>query len=480
MSSGPVSLPSRVQRQQSALLAIAASWPHVEADLDGAIRAITETAVWALDLERVSIWLFDEARTKITCKDLYERSPARHQRGAELEARDYPRYFAALAQEEVVAAADAHTDPRTSEFSRSYLTPLGIGAMLDAPIRSGGGVVGVLCHEHVGGEREFFVDEQNTANYLASLVSLALELERRRRTERELEQSLSLLRAAFDATGEGILAVDKKGSVIAHNQRFVEIWGVPKELLGPAGDGGPRLRYLAEQTRDPDGYVARARSLSAEPAAESSDLIELRDGRSIERTSRPQWLSGEVIGRVWSYRDVTHARRVEAQLRASEEQLRQIASHDALTGLFNRRHLHERLSDEIARAERHGHTFALAMLDIDHFKRVNDEHGHQTGDEVLKAFAKDLTGRLRKTDAVGRWGGEEFLLILPETPKSAALGLLEELREQVAREREGLPRFTVSVGLAEYPTDAGALLPLVAAADARLYEAKRAGRNRVR
>ena len=107
MSTGPVSLPSRVQRQQAALLAIAASWRHHEADLDGALRAITETAVSAMDVERASVWLFDEARAKIVCEDLFERTPGRHSRGVELAARDFPRYFAALGTEEVIAASDA-------------------------------------------------------------------------------------------------------------------------------------------------------------------------------------------------------------------------------------------------------------------------------------------------------------------------------------------------------------------------------------
>ena len=214
MSTGPVSLPSRVQRQQAALLEIAASWRHHEADLDGALRAITETAVSAMDVERASVWLFDEARAKIVCEDLFERTPGRHSRGVELAARDFPRYFAALGTEEVIAASDAHSDPRTSEFSESYLSALGIGAMLDAPIRSGGRIVGVLCHEHVGDERSFLADEQNTASYLASLVSLSLELKRRRQSEQQLAESLSLLRAAFDATSEGILALDRGGPSI--------------------------------------------------------------------------------------------------------------------------------------------------------------------------------------------------------------------------------------------------------------------------
>jgi diguanylate cyclase (GGDEF)-like protein len=473
-------LPTRIQRQQSALLEIGTRWRRYEGNLADALPVITETAVAAVDVERASVWLFDDARTKIVCEDLFERSPGRHARGTELRATDFPQYFAALDSEEVIAAGDAHRDPRTREFSESYLRPLGIGAMLDAPIRSGGRVVGVLCHEHVGGEREFFADEQNTASYLATLVSLALELRRHRRSEADLARSLSLLRAAFEATGEGILAVDRSGSVISHNQRFMEIWSLPLELLGPKGDNGPRLRELSQRTRDPDGFVARALEISKEPQCETADLVELVDGRTIERTSRPQWLGGEVIGRVWSYRDITHLRRMEAALRASEEQLRELAHHDALTGLHNRRYLHQRLNEEIARARRSKKPFALAMLDIDYFKNINDEHGHQMGDEVLCAFAADLLGRLRKTDCVGRWGGEEFLLILPETSREGALGLLDELRKRAGRPREGLPRFTVSAGVTELPAEGDDALALVGAADEHLYAAKDAGRDCVR
>ncbi len=462
------------------MLAIGRAWRHYESDVGGAMRVITETAVSALDVERASVWLLTNDRHELVCDDLFERTPATHSNGVRLRADDYPSYFAALELEEVIAAEDAHHDPRTSEFSQSYLAPLGIGAMLDAPIRSGGHVVGVLCHEHVGPAREFFLDEQNTANYLASLASLALELRKRLESETELAESLSLLRAAFEATGEGILAVDHQGAVVEFNQRFIDMWDVPGELLGPAGDGGPRLAHLASKTIDPEGYVARARQVFADTEAEAVDLFTLVDGRSIERTSRPQWLGGKAIGRVWSFRDVTQQKRIEAALRASEARQSELASRDPLTDLYNRRHVHQHLAEEIVRARRTGRAFTIAMIDLDHFKDINDAHGHQVGDLVLRAFAEDLVLRIRRTDLAGRWGGEEFLLVLPETPKDSAMNLLEELRQQVGRERPTLPRFTVSIGVAEFPSDGTDILPLVAVADERLYAAKRAGRNCIR
>jgi diguanylate cyclase (GGDEF)-like protein/PAS domain S-box-containing protein len=476
----PPSLTARLQRQQAALLSIARSWKNYESDVDVALRAITETAADALDIDRVSVWLLGDDPSTLVCEDLFDRRQAQHSEGLVLRAQEYPAYFTALQTEEVIAADNAHQDQRTREFSASYLTPLGIGAMLDAPIRVAGRVRGVVCHEHVGGPREFQIDEQNAASYLASLASLTLEFRRRTQMELELAHSLSLLRAAFEATGEAILAVDQNGSVVEHNRRFIEMWQIPEELLGKAGDGGPRLEFLGRQTKDPAGFVRRARELSTERTTESLDQLDLLDGRTIERTGRPQWLNGEVIGRVWSYRDISKSKRVEEALRESEARQREIANHDGLTGLHNRRHILERLNEEVARSERTLERFSVAMLDLDHFKQVNDEHGHVVGDDVLRTFARELTARLRKTDRAGRYGGEEFLIVLPHTRVAGARQLVEDVREHVARKRENMPHFTVSAGVAEYPGDATEVTRLIEVADERLYQAKREGRNRVR
>jgi len=472
-------LAERVQRQQAALLEIGREWRRYQTDVELAIRAITETAVTALDVERASVWLLDDAGERLLCEDLYERRAQRHSKGLELRAEQYPSYFAALRSNEVIAASDAQSDARTREFCSSYLKPLGIGAMLDAPVHSSRGVLGVLCHEHVGAPREFPVDEQNTANHLAHLVSLALAFRQRRSAESELAASVSLLRTTMESIGEAILAVDRRGSVVTYNQQLIELWQLPLALLGPAGDGGPRLRHIAEQTTQPEEFLRRARAIFNEPESEFTELIELRDGRSVERTSRPHRLESEVIGRVWSYRDVTHLRQMEAALRESEARLLELASRDALTGLFNRRTLSEQLQHEVARGRRSGREFSVAMLDLDYFKRINDTFGHQTGDLVLQAFSHDLTHRLRKTDVIGRWGGEEFLLILPETKRDQAFDLLDGIREHVARERTVVPSFTISAGIAEFPADGTDVQALVAVADARMYEAKRTGRNLV-
>jgi signal transduction histidine kinase len=158
-------------------------------DLKAALAELTEAATRTLEVERASVWLFDEARTKITCVDLYEGSARTHSDGVALEARHYPSYFAALSTERTINAHDAHTDPRTCEFSASYLTPLGITSMLDAPIWVGGHMVGVACHEHVGPRRHWSIEEENFAGSIADMASLAVEAHERRRAEEALRQA---------------------------------------------------------------------------------------------------------------------------------------------------------------------------------------------------------------------------------------------------------------------------------------------------
>ncbi|HEX6862435.1 MAG TPA: GAF domain-containing protein, partial [Thermoanaerobaculia bacterium] len=125
------------------LVRLAKSEAAATGDLDAALRELAEAAAETLQVERASVWFFDEARTRIDCVELYEKGPNRHSRGATLAASDFPSYFRGLEEERAIVAHDAHRDPTTREFSASYLTPLGIGAMLDAPIRVRGRMAGV-------------------------------------------------------------------------------------------------------------------------------------------------------------------------------------------------------------------------------------------------------------------------------------------------------------------------------------------------
>lgn len=175
--------------------------------------------------------------------------------------------------------------------------------------------------------------------------------------------------------------------------------------------------------------------------------------------------------------------RVHAALRVKQlqDQLERVSRTDVLTGLHNRRQLEETLQRVGSGAKRHGYPVALLLLDVDRFKAVNDERGHQVGDEVLVEVARRLAGDLRTEDLVGRWGGEEFLVVLPHTGTAAAAVLAERLRKVVCASpvetSSGPVPVTISVGgaAAEGPGDHD----LLRLADEQLYAAKRAGRDRV-
>ncbi len=157
-----------------------------DGDVLGSLREITEAACELLDTARSSVWIFDAAQISIRCLDLFVVSDGSHDAGTELFAKDFPGYFEALKTERTIAAVDAHTDPRTSEFSAPYLVPLGIGAMLDAPIRVGGRMVGVICNEQLGAARAWNVDDELLAGVLADYVAIAILSSERRAAEEQL------------------------------------------------------------------------------------------------------------------------------------------------------------------------------------------------------------------------------------------------------------------------------------------------------
>lgn len=165
------------------------------------------------------------------------------------------------------------------------------------------------------------------------------------------------------------------------------------------------------------------------------------------------------------------------------ERTRTLAIRDGLTGLFNHRHFQEQLSEEVKEADVKGESLSLMLLDIDHFKKLNDRYGHPAGDEVLKGLARTLERNSRETDTVARYGGEEFALILPRTEPNLGARMGESLRESIEKacfivDKDSLS-ITVSVGLASYPQQTRSKEDLIGLADAALYKAKEEGRNRV-
>ncbi|MES2352869.1 MAG: diguanylate cyclase [Pseudomonadota bacterium] len=179
--------------------------------------------------------------------------------------------------------------------------------------------------------------------------------------------------------------------------------------------------------------------------------------------------------------DVTDISIIQRQLQSALVALGESANRDGLTGIYNRRHLEERLAQEFSRCKRYGGGFSLLMFDLDHFKRVNDQYGHLGGDAVLRAAAARVTNVIRTADIFGRYGGEEFALILPETDLAAATIVGEKVRKAIGEtpiEFDGQKlTATTSVGITTMRSDLPAYEALIHEADTALYRAKGLGRN---
>lgn len=201
-------------------------------------------------------------------------------------------------------------------------------------------------------------------------------------------------------------------------------------------------------------------------------LVWVRDrGRVCERDE--QGNATRIVGMV---HDITASK-------ALEQKLRQQASYDDLTGLLNRRAGYIHFRKQLSYAQRYKHEFTLCLIDLDHFKAINDQYGHMTGDRVLKHFVEQMSGSIRQSDTLMRWGGEEFLLLLPKTDVQSAKSLVEQLQNKVITTpifvggREVMVSF--SAGLAAFPEHADNLDGLISGADDGLYRAKDSGRNQV-
>ncbi len=198
------------------------------------------------------------------------------------------------------------------------------------------------------------------------------------------------------------------------------------------------------------------------------------------------WISGELARDPLTYVYVTFSTAVVLSvfgyvLGRQADRLYELSSTDALTGLNNRRHLQERLEEECARAERYGSMLSLLLIDLDGLKELNDRLGHRAGDAALRRAASAIRSGSRASDVGARWGGDEFVVLAPDTSLDEAAHLAERIRSFVEEVTTGGPEITVSVGVATFDPARWSATPeaLVRVADTALYDAKRAGRNRV-
>ena len=198
----------RVQARNRALVELAMQGALFQGDLILALRVVTETAAAALAVARASVWLFEEDREQLRCSDLYDARSRRHDSGAVLSVSGFPEYSAALQAQRLTSASDVRTDPRASSLFERHLMEEGIVSTLDAPIRSGGEVVGIVRHDHVGDPRTWQPEDEDFVGSIAGMISLAIEGAERRRAEQALADSESRYRALFENSPAALWSED--------------------------------------------------------------------------------------------------------------------------------------------------------------------------------------------------------------------------------------------------------------------------------
>jgi diguanylate cyclase (GGDEF)-like protein/PAS domain S-box-containing protein len=292
---------------------------------------------------------------------------------------------------------------------------------------------------------------------------------------RRLDAALGDLQATLESTADGLLVTDLAGRIRHFNRRFATMWELPEDLLSQRSDDAV-FEWMRRSVADPRAYMRRLAAIDEATMLQASDLVQLHSGRTFERVTRPQLSRGRPIGRVFSFRDLTE--RIEAH-----RLIEQLAHHDALTGLPNRQHFAGRVEQAIATAQREHRPFALAVINLDHFKRINESFGHALGDKVLVEAAERIKGALRQVDSVARVSGDEFVALLHQADARGAQAIAQRVVDALQRphHHEGVAfTVTASLGVALFPGDGRDAEGLFGAADAAVREVKRTGRAGIR
>jgi diguanylate cyclase (GGDEF)-like protein/PAS domain S-box-containing protein len=273
--------------------------------------------------------------------------------------------------------------------------------------------------------------------------------------------------AIIQTTSDGFCITDGSGNFLVVNESYCKLLGYSMaELMD---------KNIADIEVTEKSEIIATRLFKI--INEGSDLFATKytrkNGTEIDVEITITYLNKNDGGRFYSFvRDITDRKKLEADLLRS-------ATYDNLTGIYNRNALDEKIETEMQRVQRHGNIFSLIMLDVDDFKHINDSLGHHAGDKVLKSIGELLSNNVRLLDSVGRWGGEEFMILLPETNKSEALIVAEKLRTTLADYRIGeFDNVTASIGVTTYQTD-DTLDSLLKRVDDLMYSAKTTGKNRI-
>ncbi|BBI99087.1 hypothetical protein FGKAn22_07800 [Ferrigenium kumadai] len=379
----------------------------------------------------------------------------------------------------------------TSEKDEQFAMSLGADRFIRRPIESDdliGIVKDVVAKQRAGHTPSLPAQEKEEASYLAEYAErvvskleqkvndLEVEIAARKQAEQQLNQYTEEVEDLYNRAPCGYHSLDKDGVFVRINDTELSWLGYTREeLVG-------KMNFADLITRD----SLKAFQECFSHLKEHGSVLDIEfDMLRKDGTVLPVLMNASVVKddngdylmcRATVY-DIT-------ERKALQQELERQARTDSLTGISNRRYFMQRAEQELGRSRRFGHTLSMLMLDIDFFKAVNDNHGHAAGDMVLILLAKIACNAVRDVDVLGRIGGEEFAILLPETDTQMAAQVAERLRQEI--ETASVPieqgpaiHFTISIGVATLRDDDAGIDALLKHADQALYEAKQTGRNRV-
>jgi len=436
-------------------------------DKKSALNAFVTTCATQLEVARVGIWFFESEHTQLVCRVFYNQGELSDPEQV-LCLSDFPEYFQALEDDGFISADDVLLHPATREFSEQYLIPLGISSMMSTPIYSKGCIEGIICYEHIGSKRIWRVEEEEFSRSVSDLCTQALLEEKRQ----QAEKGLKLLARVFSDTHEGITITDANKVIVDVNPAFCDITGYSREEVvgknpGLLSSGRHNVQFYTDmwQTIEQHGYWQGEvwnRRKNGKIYAELLSISTLWNE------------AGDVINYVGMFSDIT-------QNKKQQEELTLMAHYDVLTGLPNRALFIDRFHQAIAHSQYSETQLAICFLDLDKFKPVNDNYGHDVGDQLLIQVSERIKGCLRQEDTVSRQGGDEFALLLGD------LLSVEDCHQTLDKIHHALVQpfvinniehtISASSGFTLYPMDDGDIDTLLRHADQAMYQSKQLGRN---
>ena len=498
----------RADDQRAAMLRLLTTEQVQQADLSGIVKALTRELAQTLGVERVGVWMYSEDGTRLQCRSLYQLSEQRWLATPVLAVADYPAYFAALSGKGCLCIEDANAAPELAELKEAYLRPLGIGAMLDAGINLAGRWIGVLCLEHVGPTRAWYADEQAFVGTAAAMVAEMVADAERARAERAIRaiaagvanspqdrfylQIVSNLASLFDAEIAYVGVLQSDGITLT----TLALWsdGQEQPNLTYSLKGTPCERVLSGAgcqysegvcERFPEDEMLNEMGAEGYVGAPFFDS----DGHRLGLVGVIKRSQLEVNDNTAGILNIFAARcGAEIRRQRSEEHIRQLAFTDYLTGLGTRARMYEYLTALIEKLRGSGETAALLLIDLDHFKTINDALSHDVGDDVLRSVGRRLQSAVDNDVLLARIGGDEFALVKRSRSRSrkqaereaSELGQrLLSVLEQPLFVAERSFNLGASLGLVVFPDNGENTRDLFRHAEVALYRAKSMGRGRL-